>query len=206
MYKSFFKRFLDFSAALIGFLLISPVFIIVTIGLFLANQGKPFFIQKRPGLHGAIFKIIKFKTMNDKKDAAGTLLPDAQRLTAIGIFVRKTSLDELPQLLNVIKGDMSIVGPRPLLPEYLALYTAEQAKRHEVKPGITGWAQVNGRNAISWEEKFTLDGWYVEHQSFVLDLNILITTVKKVLVSDGITDNASATMLNFKGSPYKNID
>jgi lipopolysaccharide/colanic/teichoic acid biosynthesis glycosyltransferase len=202
MYKSFFKRFLDFSAALIGFLLISPVFIIVTIGLFLANQGKPFFIQKRPGLHGRIFKIIKFKTMNDKKDAAGALLPDAQRLTAIGIFVRKTSLDELPQLLNVIKGDMNIVGPRPLLPEYLALYTPEQAKRHEVKPGITGWAQVNGRNAISWEEKFILDGWYVANQSFAVDLNILMKTIQKVLGSDGITDTINATTTPFKGSTY----
>lgn len=202
MYKSFFKRFLDFSAALIGFLLISPVFIMVTIGLFLANQGKPFFIQKRPGLHGRIFKIIKFKTMNDKKDAAGTLLSDAQRLTAIGIFVRKTSLDELPQLLNVIKGDMNIVGPRPLLPEYLALYTAEQAKRHEVKPGITGWAQVNGRNAISWEEKFILDGWYVANQSFAVDVNILMKTIQKVLGSDGITDTINVTTTPFKGSTH----
>jgi lipopolysaccharide/colanic/teichoic acid biosynthesis glycosyltransferase len=174
----------------------------VTIGLFFANQGKPFFIQKRPGLHGRIFKIVKFKTMNDKKDAAGTLLPDVQRLTAIGIFVRKTSLDELPQLLNVIKGDMSIVGPRPLLPEYLALYTAEQAKRHNVKPGITGWAQVNGRNAISWEEKFTLDGWYVANQSLAVDLNILMKTIQKVLGSDGITDTINATTTPFKGSTH----
>jgi lipopolysaccharide/colanic/teichoic acid biosynthesis glycosyltransferase len=200
MYKAFFKRFLDFSAALIGFLLISPVFIIVTIGLFLANQGKPFFTQLRPGLHGSIFKIIKFKTMNDKKDAAGTLLPDAQRLTAIGVFVRKTSLDELPQLLNVIKGDMSIVGPRPLLPEYLALYTAEQAKRHEVKPGITGWAQVNGRNAISWEEKFTLDGWYVANHTFFLDLYIIFITVKKVFFREGISAAGEVTTTRFKGS------
>jgi lipopolysaccharide/colanic/teichoic acid biosynthesis glycosyltransferase len=202
MYKSFFKRFLDFSAALIGFLFMSPIFVFVTIGLFLANQGKPFFIQKRPGLHDSIFKIIKFKTMNDKKDAAGTLLPDAQRLTAIGVFVRKTSLDELPQLLNVIKGDMSMVVPRPLLPEYLALYTAEQAKRHNVKPGITGWAQVNGRNAISWEEKFTLDGWYVANQSFAVDLNILMKTIQKVLNSDGITDTINVTTTPFKGSKH----
>jgi lipopolysaccharide/colanic/teichoic acid biosynthesis glycosyltransferase len=172
----------------------------VTIGLFLANQGKPFFIQKRPGLHGRIFKIIKFKTMNDKKDAAGTLLPDAQRLTAIGIFVRKTSLDELPQLLNVIKGDMSIVGPRPLLPEYLPLYTAEQAMRHNVKPGITGWAQVNGRNAISWEQKFEYDVWYVNNISFILDFKIFFLTIKKVFISEGINMEGLVTTEAFKGT------
>jgi lipopolysaccharide/colanic/teichoic acid biosynthesis glycosyltransferase len=204
MYKSFFKRFLDFSAALIGFLFMSPIFVFVTIGLFLANQGRPFFIQKRPGLHGRIFKIVKFKTMNDKKNAEGTLLPDVQRLTAVGIFVRKTSLDELPQLLNVIKGDMSIVGPRPLLPEYLALYTAEQAKRHEVKPGITGWAQVNGRNAISWEEKFTLDGWYVANQSFAVDLNILMKTVSKVLKNEGVSPKDTVIMPRFDDYLLKN--
>jgi lipopolysaccharide/colanic/teichoic acid biosynthesis glycosyltransferase len=202
MYKSFFKSFFDSITAFLGLLFLSPIFVFVTICLFLANQGKPFFTQLRPGLHGSIFKIIKFKTMNDKKDAAGTLLPDAQRLTAIGIFVRKTSLDELPQLLNVIKGDMSMVGPRPLLPEYLALYTVEQAMRHKVKPGITGWAQVNGRNAISWEEKFTLDGWYVANQSFAVDVNILMKTIQKVLVSDGITDTINATTTPFKGSTH----
>jgi lipopolysaccharide/colanic/teichoic acid biosynthesis glycosyltransferase len=202
MYKFFFKRFFDLTFALIGFILLSPIFLLVTIGLFFTNQGKPFFFQTRPGKNAKLFRIIKFKTMNDKKDAAGTLLPDAQRLTAVGIFVRKTSLDELPQLLNVIKGDMSIVGPRPLLPEYLALYNAEQAMRHNVKPGITGWAQVNGRNAISWEEKFILDGWYVANQSLAVDLNILMKTIQKVLGSDGITDTINATTTPFKGSTH----
>ncbi len=150
LYKKIIKRFLDFIIALIGFMILSPVFLIVTIGLFFANQGKPFFFQKRPGKDERIFKVIKFKTMNDKKDVQGNLLSDADRLTPIGTFVRKTSLDEIPQLLNVLKGDMSLIGPRPLLPEYLPLYNEEQKKRHHVKPGITGWAQVNGRNAISW--------------------------------------------------------
>ena len=200
MYKSFFKRLLDFLAALIGFLLVSPIFIIVTIGLFFANQGKPFFVQKRPGLHGSIFSILKFKTMNDKKDANGILLPDSERLTKIGSFVRKTSLDEIPQLLNVLKGDMSLIGPRPLLVQYLPLYNAFQKQRHNIRPGITGWAQVNGRNAISWNQKFEYDVWYVENCSFALDLKILFLTLKKVVVSEGISQEGEVTMEVFQGN------
>ncbi|WP_394265094.1 sugar transferase [Bergeyella zoohelcum] len=200
MYKTFIKPFLDFILALIGFLLLSPVFIIVTIGLFFANQGKPFFFQLRPGKDGKIFKIIKFKTMNDKKDEYGNLLPDADRLTKVGSFVRKTSLDEIPQLLNVIKGDMSLIGPRPLLPSYLVLYNDFQRRRNEVKPGITGWAQVNGRNSISWEKKFEYDVWYVDHISFALDFKILWLTVLKVLKSEGINEQGQATSEEFKGN------
>lgn len=200
MYKTFIKSFLDFILALIGFLLLSPVFIIVTIGLFFANQGKPFFFQLRPGKDGKIFKIIKFKTMNDKKDEHGNLLPDVDRLTKVGSFVRKTSLDEIPQLLNVIKGDMSLIGPRPLLPSYLALYNDFQRRRNEVKPGITGWAQVNGRNSISWEKKFEYDVWYVDHISFALDFKILWLTVLKVLKSEGINEQGQATSEEFKGN------
>jgi lipopolysaccharide/colanic/teichoic acid biosynthesis glycosyltransferase len=203
MYQRVIKPTLDLFVAFSTFLILSPIFVLVTIGLFFANQGKPFFTQLRPGLHGSIFKIIKFKTMNDKTDAAGKLLPDDKRLTSMGKWIRKTSFDEIPQLLNVLKGDMSIVGPRPLLSEYLPLYTPEQAKRHKVKPGMTGWAQVNGRNAISWEEKFSLDGWYVDNQSFFLDLKILIKTVKKVVVSEGITDAVNATTTPFKGNTYE---
>jgi undecaprenyl phosphate N,N'-diacetylbacillosamine 1-phosphate transferase len=200
MYKSYFKRAIDFIGALTGLFLLSPIFIIAVIGLYFANQGKPFFFQQRPGKDGKIFKIIKFKTMNEKKDAAGNLLPDAQRLTKTGIFVRKTSLDELPQLLNVIKGDMSLIGPRPLLPEYLPLYNKFQNRRHEVKPGITGWAQVNGRNAISWEQKFEFDVWYVDRVSFMLDMKIVFKTLLKVIKSDGISSNGSVTMEVFKGN------
>src|SRR5690606_38012475 len=159
-YKKYIKRIIDFILAFIGLICISPILLIITIGLYIANNGKPFFFQQRPGLHNKIFTIIKFKTMNDKKDATGNLLPDADRLTAIGAFVRKCSLDELLQLINVLKGDMSLVGPRPLLPQYLPLYNKAQIRRHEVRPGITGWAQVNGRNAISWQKKFELDVWY----------------------------------------------
>ena len=200
MYKNYFKRFLDFLAALLGLFLLSPIFIVVTIGLFFANQGKPFFFQTRPGKNEKLFRIVKFKTMNDKKDAAGNLLSDAERLTKIGAFVRKTSLDEIPQLLNVLKGDMSIVGPRPLLPEYLPLYNAQQKKRHNVTPGITGWAQVNGRNAISWEDKFEYDLWYVEKISFELDIKIVFLTIKKVFISEGINADNSATTEAFKGN------
>ena len=200
MYKSFFKRLLDFLAALIGFLLVSPIFIIVTIGLFFVNQCKPFFVQKRPGLHGSIFSILKFKTMNDKKDANGILLPDSERLTKIGSFVRKTSLDEIPQLLNVLKGDMSLIGPRPLLVQYLPLYNAFQKQRHNIRPGITGWAQVNGRNAISWNQKFEYDVYYVENCSFGLDLKILFLTLKKVVVSEGISQEGEVTMEVFQGN------
>lgn len=200
MYKNIIKPTLDFLLALIGFLLLSPIFIIVTIGLYFANEGKPFFFQLRPGKEGKIFKIIKFKTMNDKKDAGGNLLPDADRLTKVGSFVRKTSLDEIPQLLNVIKGDMSLIGPRPLLPSYLELYNDFQRRRNEVKPGITGWAQVNGRNSISWEKKFEYDVWYVDHMGFLLDFKILIMTVLKVLKSEGINEEGQATSEEFKGN------
>lgn len=199
MYQSFFKRVLDFVAALVGFIILSPIFLIVTIGLFFANQGKPFFFQLRPGKNGKIFKIVKFKTMNDKKDVNGNLLSDAERLTTIGSFVRKTSLDEIPQLLNVIKGDMSLIGPRPLLVQYLHLYSDFQNRRHEVKPGITGWAQVNGRNAISWDKKFELDVWYVDNLSFTLDLKILFKTILKVVKSEGINAADAATIEPFNG-------
>ena len=200
MYKNFIKPVIDFVLALVGFLFLSPVFVFVTIGLFFANDGKPFFFQLRPGKNGKIFKIIKFKTMTDKKDENGNLLPDADRLTKIGSFVRKTSLDEIPQLLNVIKGDMSLVGPRPLLPKYLELYNDFQRRRNEVKPGITGWAQVNGRNSISWEKKFEYDVWYVDNVSFLLDVKILILTVLKVVKSEGINEQGQATSNEFKGN------
>lgn len=200
MYKSFFKRILDFTAALIGFILLSPVFVIVTIGLFFANQGKPFFFQIRPGKNERLFKIIKFKTMNDKKNAQGLLLDDVHRLTKIGSFVRKTSLDEIPQLLNVIKGDMSLIGPRPLLVQYLPLYNETQRQRHNIRPGITGWAQINGRNAISWSQKFEYDVWYVDNCSFLLDIKILFLTIKKVFVSEGISQVGEATMEVFNGN------
>ena len=200
MYKNFIKPAIDFVLALVGFLFLSPVFVLVTIGLFFANDGKPFFFQLRPGKNGKIFKIIKFKTMTDKKDENGNLLPDADRLTKIGSFVRKTSLDEIPQLLNVIKGDMALVGPRPLLPQYLELYNDFQRRRNEVKPGITGWAQVNGRNSISWEKKFEYDVWYVDNVSFLLDIKILIMTVLKVVKSEGINEQGQATSNEFKGN------
>jgi len=200
MYRSFFKHIIDFTAALLGLIVISPVFIFITICLFVANSGKPFFFQPRPGKNARIFKVIKFKTMNDKKDKEGNLLPDAERLTSLGKFVRKTSLDEIPQLINVLKGDMSLIGPRPLLLEYLPLYNDEQARRHEVRPGITGWAQVNGRNAISWPQKFGYDVWYVNHISFLLDIKILWMTVIKVFKSEGISSATSATMEKFKGN------
>lgn len=200
MYKTFFKRLLDFFASLIGFILLSPIFLLVTIGLFFANQGKPFFFQTRPGKNERLFNIIKFKTMNDKKDNVGNLLSDSERLTKMGSFVRKTSLDEIPQLLNVIKGDMSLIGPRPLLVNYLPLYSTFQKQRHAIRPGITGWAQINGRNAISWTQKFEYDVWYVEHCSFLLDIKILLLTVKKVFVREGISQEGQATMEAFKGN------
>src|SRR5690606_25691387 len=180
MYKNYLKRLFDFLAAFFGLLLLSPIFIVVTIGLYFANQGKPFFFQERPGLNERIFKIIKFKTMNDKKDENGNLLSDAERLTPIGAFVRKTSLDEIPQLINVLKGDMSIIGPRPLRTFYLPLYNDIQKTRHNVRPGITGWARVNGRNAITWTKKFELDVFYVNNISFLLDMKIFVLTIKKV--------------------------
>lgn len=200
MYKSILKPFLDFLAALLGLLVLSPIFIIVTLLLAIANQGKPFFFQQRPGQYERIFKIIKFKTMNDKRGEGGELLPDAKRLTGVGKFVRKTSLDEIPQLINVLKGDMSLVGPRPLLPEYLPLYNDQQRKRHEIKPGITGWAQVNGRNALSWKGKFEKDVEYVYNQSFALDLKILFLTLKKVVKSEGINQGSQATAEKFEGN------
>ncbi|OUS12182.1 lipid carrier--UDP-N-acetylgalactosaminyltransferase [Nonlabens dokdonensis] len=199
MYRNGIKVFFDILVAVLAISLLLPIFLMVTIILTISNSGTPFFTQLRPGRKGKIFKIIKFKTMNDKKDEAGHLLPDEKRLTKIGQIIRKTSLDELPQLLNVLKGDMSIVGPRPLLPEYLKLYSKEQARRHDVKPGITGWAQVNGRNAISWEQKFKFDVWYVDHQSFLLDLKILFKTIRKVFISEGINTSGQATTSPFKG-------
>lgn len=200
MYKNFIKRILDILVALVGLLILSPIFIIVTIGLYFANQGKPFFFQERPGLNEKIFKIIKFKTMNDKTDEQGKLLPDADRLTPIGAFVRKTSLDEIPQLINVLKGDMSLIGPRPLRTYYLPLYNEKQKTRHNVRPGITGWAQVNGRNAISWTKKFELDVFYVNNISFALDLKIFFLTIKKVLVREGIAKEGEVTTVPFDGT------
>lgn len=194
------KRTFDRLFALIVFIILLPIFIITCIFLYITNSGKPFFIQKRPGKNEKIFKLLKFKTMNDKTDESGNLLPDEKRLTRIGKFIRKTSLDEIPQLLNVIKGDMSLIGPRPLLPEYLILYNEKQRRRHDVKPGITGWAQVNGRNAISWDQKFDLDVWYVDNISFILDIRIMVLTIKKVFKSEGISSGSSATMEKFKGN------
>ena len=181
MYKKYIKRILDFKLAFIGLICLSPIFIVVTIGLYFANQGKPFFFQARPGLNEKIFYIIKFKSMNDKKDKNGELLSDAERLTPIGAFVRKTSLDEIPQLINVLKGDMSIIGPRPLLVQYLPYYTQREKLRHTVRPGITGWAQVNGRNTINWDERLELDAQYVDGLTFGMDFKIFINTVKNVI-------------------------
>jgi lipopolysaccharide/colanic/teichoic acid biosynthesis glycosyltransferase len=200
LYAKYIKPLLDFFISLTGFIMLLPIFTIVLIILLVVNNGSPFFLQSRPGLNEKIFRVIKFKTMNDRKDKSGNLLADAQRLTIIGKFIRKTSLDEIPQLINVIKGDMSLIGPRPLLVEYLPLYNEAQKRRHEVKPGITGWAQVNGRNAISWEQKFDYDVWYVDHMAFLLDVRILFLTIKKVFVSEGINSATSATMEKFKGS------
>ena len=200
MYNPLIKPFFDFLAAFLGLLVFSPISIIVTILLAIANNGKPFFYHERPGQHEKIFNIIKFKTMNDRKDKNGNLLSDAERLTSVGKIVRKTSLDEIPQLLNVLKGDMSLIGPRPLLPEYLPLYNQEQKKRHQVKPGITGWAQVNGRNAISWEDKFKLDVFYVNNLSLLLDLRILFLTIKKIFKSEGINQDGQATAKKFMGN------
>ncbi|MCS4238350.1 undecaprenyl phosphate N,N'-diacetylbacillosamine 1-phosphate transferase [Myroides gitamensis] len=201
MYSRFLKRFFDFLIALIAFIVFSPLFLILVIFLAIANQGAGvFFFQERPGMNRQIFKVIKFKTMNDKRDKEGVLLPDVERITKVGKFVRAASLDELPQLLNVIKGDMALVGPRPLLVKYLPLYNDFQNRRHEVRPGITGWAQVNGRNSISWNEKFTLDVYYVEHLSFILDVKILLLTVKKVFMRSGVNADDNTTMQAFKGN------
>ena len=201
MYKHFFKRVIDFTIALVALLIISPILLVVTIWLHFANKGAgAFFFQERPGLHGKIFKVIKFKTMTDERDAEGNLLPDADRLTKVGKFVRSTSIDELPQLVNVLKGDMALIGPRPLLVRYLPLYSPEQARRHDVRPGISGWAQCHGRNAISWTEKFKLDVWYVDHCSLWTDLKVIFITIKKVLVRDGISAEGQATMEDFDGT------
>ena len=200
MYKNSVKPFFDFFAALAGLLLLAPLFILITTFLYFANQGKPFFFQSRPGLNGKIFKIIKFKTMNDKKDSDGNLLSDQIRLTRVGNFVRKTSLDEIPQLINILTGDMSLIGPRPLLTNYLHLYSNFQNRRHEVKPGITGWAQINGRNAISWDKKFELDVFYVDNVSFGLDFKIILKTFLKVIQRDGINAANVATIEPFDGN------
>jgi lipopolysaccharide/colanic/teichoic acid biosynthesis glycosyltransferase len=199
LYNTVFKPFFDFLVAITGLILLSPLFLLVTLALSVANSGKPFFFQLRPGKDENVFKLMKFRTMNDKKDSKGNLLPDQERLTNVGKFVRKTSLDEIPQLINILKGDMSLIGPRPLLVKYLPLYTDFQKRRHEVKPGITGWAQVNGRNAISWEEKFKLDVWYVDHQSFSLDIKIFFKTIHKIVKSEGINAQGQATTKPFIG-------
>lgn len=187
MYRRYFKRLFDFAVALGGLILISPVFIVLTIILIIANQGHPFFLQKRPGKNEKIFKVVKFKSMNDKKDERGDLLPDGARLTKAGAFIRRTSLDEIPQLINVLVGDMSLIGPRPLLIRYLPYYTTRERLRHQVRPGITGWAQVHGRNTLSWNDKLEYDVHYVETLSFSLDLKIILLTFKKVLRSDGVS-------------------
>lgn len=201
MYKHFFKRIFDFVLALLALVCLSPLLLVVAVWLHFANKGAGvFFLQQRPGLHGKLFKIIKFKTMTDERAPDGTLLPDMQRLTRVGRFVRSTSIDELPQLVNVLKGDMALIGPRPLLPQYLPLYSPEQARRHDVRPGITGWAQCHGRNAISWAEKFKLDVWYVDHLSIKTDINVIFTTIKTVIHRDGINESANATMEPFNGN------
>ena len=200
MYKIFFKPLLDFVLSLLGIIVTSPIFLIVFIALLFANRGKVFFLQNRPGKNEEIFKIIKFTTMTNKRDAQGNLLPDEERLTSIGKLVRKTSLDEIQQLINVLLGNMSLIGPRPLLPEYLPLYNDFQKKRHLIKPGITGWAQINGRNAVEWEKKFKFDVWYVENMSFLLDLQIMFLTLKKVLKLEGVNREGEATNIAFKGN------
>ena len=201
MYKYFFKRLIDFIIVFCVLVVIWPILLIITLWLHFANKGAgAFFAQERPGKGGKVFKVIKFKTMTDERDADGNLLPDADRLTNVGRFVRSTSIDELPQLINVLKGDMALIGPRPLLVQYLPLYSKEQARRHDVRPGITGLAQVNGRNAISWTKKFELDVWYVDHCSFWLDVKIIFLTIKKVFVREGISQEGQATMEFFTGN------
>lgn len=201
MYKHFFKRFLDFWISLVALICISPFLLVVTIWLHFANKGAgAFFFQERPGKNGKIFKVIKFKTMTDERDAEGKLLPDNLRLTKVGKFVRSTSIDELPQLINVLKGDMALIGPRPLVPRYLPLYSPEQARRHEVRPGISGWAQCHGRNNISWSEKFKLDVWYVDHVSLWVDLKIIFITIKKVLKREDISKQGMVSMEPFNGN------
>ena len=201
MYKKYSKRILDFTTSIIGIIIISPAFLLLWLGLTIANKGAgAFFFQERPGKDEKLFRVIKFKTMNDQRDFSGRLLPDEERLTRVGRFVRSTSLDEIPQLLNVIKGDMSLIGPRPLLVQYLPLYNETQRRRHEVRPGITGWAQINGRNAISWQQKFDYDVWYVDNVSLSLDLEILLKTIRKVIKREGVSSDTSVTMEPFKGN------
>ena len=200
MYKNFFKRVLDFCISLVALICISPILLVIMVWLHFANKGAGvFFTQDRPGKDGKIFKVIKFKTMTDERDAEGNLLPDEQRLTKVGRFVRSTSIDELPQLINVLKGDMALIGPRPLLPKYLPLYSPEQMRRHEVRPGISGWAQCHGRNAISWTEKFKLDVWYVDHVSMWTDIKVIFITIKNVLMRKDINSASAATMEAFNG-------
>ena len=201
MYGKYLKRWLDFVIVFCVLAVIWPILLLVTLWLHFANKGAgAFFTQERPGRNGKIFKVIKFKTMTDERDADGNLLPDAERLTPVGRFVRSTSIDELPQLINVLKGDMALIGPRPLLVQYLPLYSKEQARRHEVRPGITGWAQCHGRNSISWTEKFKLDVWYVDHCSLITDIKVIFITIKKVLLRDGISQEGQATMELFNGN------
>lgn len=201
MYKHFFKRVIDFTIVLVALLVIWPLLLVITIWIHFANKGAgAFFYQERPGKDGEIFKIIKFKTMTDERDAEGKLLPDAQRLTKVGKFVRSTSIDELPQLINVLKGDMALIGPRPLLVSYLPLYSKEQTRRHEVRPGMTGWAQVNGRNNISWTKKFELDVWYVDHCTLTTDIKIIFLTIKNVLYRADISKDGEATTVKFTGN------
>ena len=200
MYKHFIKRILDIALTLLVLIMLSPFILILFILLLIANQGSPLFFQDRPGKNNKVFRLVKFKTMNERKDANGKLLPDKDRLTPIGRFIRSTSMDELPQLINVFKGDMSLVGPRPLLIKYLPLYNPQQARRHEVRPGITGWTQVNGRNSLSWNQKFELDIYYVDNLSFTLDIKILWLTIVKVFKREGISQSGEATMKAFSGS------
>jgi lipopolysaccharide/colanic/teichoic acid biosynthesis glycosyltransferase len=200
LYKAVMKRIIDLIISISLLLLLFPMLLIISISLFILNDGKPFFFQIRPGKKEKLFRIIKFKTMNDRRDSYGNLLSDVERLTTVGKLIRKTSLDEIPQLINILKGEMSLIGPRPLLTEYLPLYNIQQKLRHEVRPGITGWAQINGRNAISWQQKLEYDVWYVENISLSLDIKIAFLTIKKVLRSEGINSTATATMEKFTGN------
>ncbi len=199
IYTSFLKRLIDLVAAVFGLIVLSPVFVLITVILFFQNNGKPFFFQIRPGKKEKLFRIIKFKTMTDKRDEQNNLLSDEKRLTTFGKVLRKTSLDEIPQLLNVLLGQMSLIGPRPLLPEYIPIYSKQELRRHDIKPGITGWAQVNGRNAILWKKKLELDVWYVDNYNFLLDVRIIFLTIKKVVKSDGISSSTHVTIEKFNG-------
>ena len=199
MYKNWLKPIIDRLGAFVLLFMLSPIFLMTFLALYFGNKRQVFFLQQRPGLNGKLFSIIKFKTMTDEKDDQGQLLPDHLRMTKIGSFIRSTSMDELPQLINILKGEMSFIGPRPLLPEYLTLYSEEQNKRHLVKPGITGWAQVNGRNAISWTRKLELDVWYINHISFIVDVMIILKTIQKVIIKEGISQEGHVTIEPFNG-------